>query len=398
VKRSSGAYQENHWRGRVGAVRWSVALDQELEASLQALEDKNLRRNLLSLAGATTVVHLDGRELVSFSSNDYLGLASSTHALHAPSGAGASRLVTGNLRAHEELEADLAAFVGRDAALLFSSGYAANVGTVAALVGAEDVVFSDSLNHASLIDGIRLSRARKHVFRHDDVDHLRSLLVRHRRAGRRALLVVESVYSMDGGRAPLGSYADLAREHDAVFMVDEAHSLGVLGPHGRGAAFDLEPDVLVGTLGKAFGAAGAFVAGSHVLREWLVHRARSFVFSTAVAPPMLETIGRCLRHVREADDLRARVLDNAQLLRSKLVSLGLEVLGDRTPIVPVVLGAASTALSVEHQLFERGFLARAIRPPTVPDDTSRIRLVTTAAHRAEQIDALADAFGELRFT
>ena len=278
-----------------------------------------------------------------------------------------------------------------ESALLFSSGYAANLGVIPALVGEEDLIFSDVLNHASLIDGARLSGARKILFQHNDPVDLARLLEKHRGEGRRALVVQESVYSMEGSRAPIAEIGELATQHDCWWMVDEAHSLGVLGEGGRGLTRGRRPDVLVGTLGKAFGVAGAFVACHAQVREWFVHRARSFVFSTALPPILVDAISEALAEVHVADAAREVVLRHGRRLREGLRGLGCEVLGEGTPIVPWVLGEPEMAVEMEKRLRAVGILARAIRPPTVPAGTSRIRFVPTAAHTDEDVDRLLEA-------
>lgn len=369
-------------------------LDDAIEERLAALEARGLRRSLLELRddGPGRVL-LEGRSYLDFGSNDYLGLAGEpigrgTHA----SGARASRLVTGNLAAHAEAEQALAQHVGRAAATLFTSGYAANVGTIPALVGAGDHIFSDALNHASIIDGCRLSRSSVHIFDHNDLTDLERRLLAAPPSGQR-LIVTEALFSMEGDRAPLPALAELARTHGAWLMVDEAHSLGILGPQGRGlcAAAGVAPDVLLGTLGKSFGAQGAFVAGSAALRELLFHGARSLIFSTGISPLLAAVVARRTERVRAADAERARQAQLCERLAEGLRGRGIEVRGPG-PIVSAVLGDPHAALAAEARLRERGVLARAIRPPTVPEHTSRVRLVPTAAHAVEDVDLVLSAF------
>jgi 8-amino-7-oxononanoate synthase len=371
-------------------------LDDAIEERLAELEAHGLRRTLLSLSsGAPGRAVLDGRSYLDFGSNDYLGLAQlpiDWRGLEGLStGARASRLVTGNLQPHEEAEAELAAHVRRPAALLFTSGYATNVGTIPALVGPGDHIFSDALNHASLIDGCRLSRASVHVFAHNDLADLERRLAQAPTSGSR-LIVSEGVFSMEGDQAPLTELASLARAHGAWLMVDEAHSLGVLGPEGRGvcAAEGVEPEVLVGTLGKAFGAMGAFVAGSERLRELLFHRARSLVFSTGVSPVLAAIVSRRTPQVQAADAERERQRVLCERLAAGLTEHGIEVRGTG-PIVTAVFGDPQAATRGEARLREAGVLARAIRPPTVPEGTSRIRLVPTAAHDEADVDRVLEA-------
>ncbi len=345
---------------------------------------------------------MDGRELLCFSSNNYLGLANHPRLVAAAHeslerdglGAGASRLITGTMEAHLEAEAALAAFVRAEAALLFSTGYAANVGALQALAGPSTVVLSDALNHASLIDGARLARAQVRVYRHLDLDHLEALLRESRAGADRAIIVTDALFSMDGDLAPLRDLRALADTHDAWLFVDEAHALGVLGPEGRGlsAREGIVPDVLVGTLGKSFGAAGAFVAGSARLRDLLLHRARSYVFSTAPLPLVARAAKAAAQLVLEADELRARVLTHAGRLRTELRARGFEVPESEGPIVPVIVGDPAATMNLSAFLYEAGFLAQGIRPPTVPVGTSRIRLVPIATHADAEIDALIAAF------
>ncbi len=371
-------------------------LDEAIEERLAELSARGLRRTLLPLSSAGPgLAVLDGRTYLDFGSNDYLGLA------HAPldwdslrevaTGARASRLVTGNLAPHLAAERKLADFVGAPAALLFTSGYATNVGTIPALVGPGDHVFSDALNHASLIDGCRLSRASVQVFGHNDLRDLERRLEQTPASGAR-LIVTEGVFSMEGDRAPLADLATLARAHGAWLLVDEAHSLGILGPQGRGvcAAAGVQPDVLVGTLGKAFGAQGAFVAGSEKLRQLLFHRARSLVFSTGVSPLLAAVVSRRTPQVEAADEGRATQATLCERLATGLRERGIEVRGSG-PIVTAVFGDPRAATDREARLRDAGIIARAIRPPTVPEGTSRIRLVPTAAHDAAAVDRVLGA-------
>lgn len=348
---------------------------------------------------------IDGRRVVCLCSNNYLGLAHDPAITEAARkaaekegvGAGASRLITGTMGAHLEAEEKLAQFVGAPAALLFSSGYAANVGSIQALVGRDDVLFSDALNHASLIDGARLSRAEVHVYPHRDLSGLRGLLERHRRGKRRALIVSDSVFSMDGVIAPVEGLAALAMEFDAGLMIDEAHALGVLGPDGAGvcASVGVAPDVLIGTLGKSFGVAGAFVAGSQELTALVRNRARSFVYSTAPPPVLARAVVAALHRVREADDSRARLLRHADTLRIELRRLGFDVKSGSTQIVPVLIGANDRTMRLSAELLERGVFVQGIRPPTVAEGTARLRLTPMATHQTEHIERAIAAFAAL---
>lgn len=380
-------------------------LDADLADRLAELDRAGLRRAMRGVErGAGAEVVSGGRTVTDFSSNDYLGLAAdrriaqaAAHALvKAGTGAGAARLISGNHPLHERLEREIAAFKQAPAALLFSSGYAANTGAIPALAGRGDALYSDALNHASLIDGCRLSRAELRVFPHRDVDALDRML--RADAGRfaRRMIVVDGVFSMDGDRFPLDRLAELARTHAAWTYVDDAHGTGVLGPNGRGTAehFGVEDaiDVRMGTLGKAMGTAGAFVAGSERLREWLLNRARSFVFTTGTPPALAAAALEALRIVRDEPWRRERLRANARTLRDGLAALGHAVPGEADGhIVPVRTGDAGATVRVGHALRERGFLVGAVRPPTVPPGGSRLRITVGAAHTAEQIGALLEA-------
>jgi 8-amino-7-oxononanoate synthase len=385
------------------------ALDEVIGRELEALEAAGLRRQMRRWTGAHGPwIQLGGRRLSSFSSNNYLGLAGderialgAARALECSGvGAAASRLIAGNHAEHEGLEAELAAFHGAEAALLFNSGFQANVGTIPALVGPEDLILSDQLNHASLIDGCRLSRARVEIYDHADPAAVAGLLAAHRRDARRALVVTDSVFSMDGDRAPLAALTELCRAHDAWLMVDEAHAVGVLGPGGRGLAAELglAPEVVVGTLGKAFGAFGAYVIGSLRLRDLLLHRARSFVFSTAL-PPALAAAGRTAVSLvggSEGEALRGALHRHIGTFSQGLGRLGLLAAGaGETPIIPLLVGTENAAMEVSNHLLEAGFHVQAIRPPTVPRGTSRLRFALMATHSPEQLEDLLGVLADL---
>jgi 8-amino-7-oxononanoate synthase len=331
---------------------------------------------------------IDGRTL-SFCSNDYLGLAAEQAPPEA-SGAGASRLVTGDRPIHARLEEAAAELVGQPAALVFTSGYAANVGLMSALAGPGDLVVSDTLNHASIIDGARLSRARVEVVPHLDVGAVEAAL--QGRTEGRAFVVTESYFSMDADAPDLAALRQVCDRHGAALLVDEAHALGVLGPEGRGlcAEAGVEADAVVGTFGKAFGAGGAFVAGCPALVAWLWNRARSFVFSTGLSPTVAAAALQGLRLAHAQPERRRRVLAAATLLREGMARLGVQPAGFGH-ILPWVLGEPGRALRMAAALRERGLDVRAIRPPSVPNGTARIRLTVTAAHGSTDIEqALAD--------
>jgi 8-amino-7-oxononanoate synthase len=378
----------------------------QITEALFELEATGLLRRPLRVSGAQgPEIEIDGHRVLCLCSNNYLGLANHPSLIAASEasareegvGAGASRLITGTMNAHREAEVAFADFVRAPAAALFATGYAANLGTVQALVGPGDAVFSDALNHASLIDGCRLSRANVHVYSHRDVDHLESLLREHRPGAGRALIITDSLFSMDGVAAPLRDLAAMARFFDAGLLVDEAHALGVLGPNGRGlaAAAGIEPDVVVGTLGKSFGVAGAFVAASQEIVSLIRNRARSFVYSTAPPPMTARAAIASLAIVREADEARAALLAHADRLRSALRALGFHVPAGDSQILPVLIGDNDRTMQLSAELLARGIFVQGIRPPTVPDGTARLRLTPMATHRPEQIERAIDAFASL---
>ena len=363
-------------------------------AELEVLEAAALKRRLELLESPQGPrVRLEGRELLNFSSNDYLGLANEPALIEAGrralaewgTGAGASRLVVGHFKAHASLERALARFEGAEAALVFSSGYAANVGVLSALVSEGDAVFSDALNHASVIDGCRLSRARVLKYRHRDVEHLRSLL-RETKA-RRRLVVTDTVFSMDGDLAPLKELEGLCVEEGVGLMVDEAHATGVFGSSGAGLceASGVKADVRVGTLSKALGGAGAWVAGSRALVELVLNRARSFVFSTGLPPAMCAVGEAAVSLVAGEPARRERLWRNVEALAA---GLGLEA---SSPIFSIVMGSPEAALEASRGLLRKGLLVKAIRPPTVPEGTSRLRVSVSAAHTVDDIDRLVVA-------
>lgn len=375
------------------------------ERWLAAWEARGLARRPRSLStGAGPVVERDGRRLIHMASNNYLGLATDPRVVAAArralegwgAGAGAAPLVAGHGEWHARLEAELADYKGTEAALVFASGYAANVGVLAALAGPRDTIFADALVHASLVDGARASGARLRFYRHGDPDHLEAMLRRSAGRGRR-LVVTDGVFSMDGDLAPLPALVELAERYDALLVVDDAHGTGVVGPEGRGTVhrFGLagRVPVQVGTLSKALGAQGGFVAGSRRLIRWLWHRARAWVYSTALAPVLAAAALEALRLARAEDWRRQRLRRHGARLRSGLRSLGYRVLGDaEAPMTAVVVGEPEAAAALAARLEEQGVLAPAIRPPTVPAGTSRIRLAPMATHTDDQIEHVLAAF------
>jgi 8-amino-7-oxononanoate synthase len=382
----------------------------EVAERLAELRRSGLYRRLRLIEGSQGPrVLLDGADVLLLCSNNYLGLAdhptvraaAAEAAERYGASAGASRLISGSMSVHRLLEDRLAAFKGSEAALLFGSGYLANVGVVSTFAGRGDVVFSDELNHASIIDGCRLSRAETFIYRHRDTEHLAWGL---REAGERArLIVTDGVFSMDGDVAPLAELVELARRHRCLLAVDEAHGTGALGPGGRGsvaaAGLSGEVDVIIGTLGKALGSYGAYVCGSRQLIELLINLARPFIYSTAPPPPSVGAALAALGLLSERPGLVEQLRRNAATLRQALSAHGLATGGSRTQIVPVPVGDPRRAMALCERTLEAGVFAQAIRPPTVPPGSSRLRLTVMASHRAEELGyaaaAIATAAGEL---
>ncbi len=376
--------------------------------ALAALESRGLRRGLAVRQGAQGArIVLDGRDLVNFGSNDYLALAADARLAQAAAdaagregfGSGASPLVTGFSLAHLELQRELAAFEQTQAALVFASGYAANVGTIAALAGPGDVVLTDRKNHASLLDGCRLSRADVRVYPHGNWRRLEGLLARAA-AYRRRLIVTDGLFSIDGDPAPLGELARLARRYEAMLLVDEAHATGVFGACGRGtceaAGIEHEVHVRVGTLSKALGSVGGFVAGPRELIDWLVSRARSYVFSTAPPAPAAAAARAAVRIVGQDAQRGAELLSRAEALRAELKRQGWNTGCSASQIIPLIVGSPARAMELAARLRQRGLLVPAIRPPTVPEGEACLRISLTLGHSQEMVDHLLQTLGELR--
>ena len=368
----------------------------EIEARLRELEALGLRRRTRLVSGPQgSHVLLDGKPVLLLCSNNYLGLADHPKVREAAAdaatrwgvGAGASPLVSGTMTIHRRLEKHLAEFKGREAALLFGSGYLANAGTIAALARPGDVVFSDELNHASIIDGCRLSRAEIFVYDHCDSEHLAWGIAKAE--GRGALIVTDSVFSMDGDVAPLQDIVELAQRHHLRVVVDEAHGTGALGPNGRGALAEAgledQVDVIVGTLGKALGAYGAFVACDRTMAQFLTNAARTFIFSTALPPPAVAGALAALELLIERPRRVEKLQSNAAALRAELEHQGFDLHGSRTQIVPLVIGDAELTMRICERALSRGVFAQGIRPPTVPVGTSRLRLAVMASHREQEL-------------
>ena len=369
----------------------------QLEEELSGLESASQLRRLETLCG------------INLCSNDYLGLSTDPrlkqaviHALAEGAAAGStgSRLLSGNSDAWEELESDLAHFAGSEAALYFSSGYAANVGLLGSIARPDDFVFSDSANHASIIDGIRLSGARKVIFPHLDLDYLENALREHGSNAAHKFIIVESLFSMDGDCAPISDLVALCERYGAELIVDEAHATGVFGPQGRGlvAAADATERVFatIHPCGKAFAGMGAFVCGSETLKRFLINRARTFIFSTALPPYLAAQMHAALHVVRDAGAQRQRLATHATFLRNRLRDAGFDTSRSDSQIIPVVLGANERALHFARKLAEAGFATRAIRPPTVPEGAARLRLSLTVRLSVEMLARLADELIRIR--
>ncbi len=398
--------------GEVDAVRRRAklhmpALKDELAGALDELEARFLRRRLRTVETACgPLARVDGQDVILLCSNNYLDLANhpalrlaATAALERYGvGAGASRLIAGSLEPVHRLEHTLCRLKKAEAALVFGSGYLANLGAITALAAPGDAIFSDELNHASLIDGCGLSRAAVKVYRHCDADHLRTLLDEAGGA-RRRLIVTDAIFSMDGDRAPLEQIVELARRYDAAVMIDEAHAVGVFGPRGSGLAAELglgeQIEIRVGTLSKALGAYGAYVVGSRALIDFLVNRARSFIYTTGLPPALAAAANAALEVMASEPERIARLWSNAAYLRSELAAAGFDLGRSASPILPVMVGEAGCALALAQGLYERGVFVGAIRPPTVPAGSARLRLTPTAGHDRSQLRRAVDALVEV---
>jgi len=376
-----------------------------IDEELRALDAQDLRRawNLRQGAQGATV-HIDGRTLINFGSNDYLGLAADPRICQAAAsamrqegwGAGASPLVTGRGESLARLEQSLAQFEGAEAAIVFPSGFAANLGAVTALAGRGDAIFADEKNHASLIDGCRLSRADVQIFPHRDCEHLAELLAAAP-GEQRKLIVTDSVFSMDGDLAPLPQLVELAESFEAMLLIDEAHATGVFGHGGRGLAEQLGVEdrvhVRVGTLSKALGSLGGFVCGSRPLIDWLMNRARPYVFSTALPPPVCAAAIAALHAIAEEPRHGRELLRTADRFRGRLNEQGWRTGGTASQIIPLIIGDAAETMRLSAALNRKGMLVPGIRPPSVPAGQSLLRISLSRAHTEEMLESLLAALG-----
>ncbi len=375
-----------------------------INSELQKLQDESLLRSLRTSdtpSGRTIVIN--GKEYLNFSSNNYLGLADHPDVKKAVqdgvtrwgTGAGASRLISGNMDIHIQLEKELAAFKGTEAALVFPTGFAANLGTITALVEKEDTILCDRLNHASIIDACRLSGAKLLVYPHKDIERLADILKKQRKKYRRVLIVTDSLFSMDGDIAPLPEIVALAKKYDAMTMIDEAHATGVMGNDGRGVAehFHLEKDidVIMGTLSKAIGVQGGFVCGSKKLIDYLINKARSFIYSTALTPCLAAGAVKALELIRTRPELREQLWKNTAYTKEELQKKGFNIGETESPIIPIIIGDTKKTLELSEHLYNKGIFVPAIRFPTVGKNEARLRLSVMATHTRTDLDKLLHA-------
>ncbi|MBG9453731.1 8-amino-7-oxononanoate synthase [Lysinibacillus sphaericus] len=375
-------------------------MDHWFQQELQLIEEKGLTRKLRSFSnGNESEVIINGKNFLLFSSNNYLGLATDFRLKKKASegiskygtGAGGSRLTTGNFDIHEQLESEIAVLKKTEAAIVFSSGYLANIGVISSVMKAGDIIFSDAWNHASIIDGCRLSQAKTIVYEHADMVDLEHKLKQSHGDGKK-LIVTDGVFSMDGDIAPLPEIVALAKEYNAYIMIDDAHVTGVLGTDGRGTAdyFGLkdEIDFTVGTLSKAIGAEGGFVATSAIAKNYLLNKARSFIFQTSLSPSAIEAAREGISIIQNEPERRKKLLNNAKYLRLKLEESGFVVNEGETPIITLLIGDSHEAVQFSEKLMDEGVFIPAIRPPTVPKGSSRLRITVMATHTMEQLDTV----------
>jgi 8-amino-7-oxononanoate synthase len=379
-----------------------VNIDQWLCERIEKTKQGGLYRELKTMSPSPQPQMLvSGTQQIVFSSNNYLGLANDSILIEKALktlqefglGSSGSRLTTGNTEWHEKLEERIASFKRMEAALLFSSGYLANMGVLSSLPEKGDVLLSDQLNHASIIDGCRLSKAETVIYKHVDMNNLEKKLKETQTYTRR-FIVTDGVFSMDGTIAPLDQIMKLAKRYDAYVMVDDAHATGVLGESGRGTSelFGVSPDVVIGTLSKAVGVEGGFVTGSRVLIDFLLNHTRTFIFQTSIPPVSCAAAYAALGIIEKSQEKRESLLRKIKIIKSTLEAMGFTVHGENTPIIPVIIGNEETSVKFSKKLQENGIYAPAIRPPTVPKGESRIRLTVTAAHNDAQVEHLLASF------
>jgi len=380
----------------------------DFEQELKKLEAQHLRRQLriVELPADTTIM-IEGRELISMASNNYLGLANHPAVKQAAIeaieqwgvGAGAARLISGTMRPHQQLEDDLAHFKQVEAALTFGTGYTTNLGLIPSLIDQGGLILADRNCHASLIEACQLSKAKFRVFHHNDIEHLEKLL-KNRVGPCPTLVVTEGVFSMDGDLAPLPDLLKLCQTYDVTLLVDDAHGTGVMGENGRGTVehFGLNPeDILqMGTLSKAIGTSGGYVAGTASLKEYLINTSKAFIYSTAPPPAIAVAAAAAIRVIQNEPQRRRRLWGNRNYLYSDLKKLGFELTDTQSPILPIIVKSPETALKMSQALYEAGIYVPAIRPPTVPKNSSRLRLTVSSEHSNDQLEKVIKAFGILK--
>ncbi len=379
-----------------------------LQTEYTELKNTGLYRHLRTVMSAPSgTINLDGREVILLGSNNYLGLSTHPQVIAAAvtateefgTGSSGSRLITGNSKLYTSLETNLAETKGTETALVFSSGYAANTSTIPVLAGENDLILSDELNHASIIDGCRLSRATKRIYRHCDVEHLQNLLTESSDF-RRRLIITDGVFSMDGNIAPLSDIYKVAMNHDAMLLVDDAHGFGVLGKNGSGTithtGLQGEDIIQMGTLSKAIGGLGGYVAGRRTLIDLLINRARGFIFTTGLPPGTLAAADAALKVMRSTPELQQRLLKNAETLKAALIDFGYTLLPSQTQILPVLLGKPQHTTEIAEALLLKGVYAPAIRPPAVPAETSRLRVTVMATHTDIEIQKAINGFADVQ--
>jgi 8-amino-7-oxononanoate synthase len=383
----------------------TLRVDEIADAALTSIREQRRERSLRTVDDSIAPIpRINGHDAQLFCGSNYLDLAHHPEVVEAAArgardwgcASGGSRLINGNLRCHEHLEEELADYLGTEAALVFGPGYMANVGIVPALAEAGDLILSDALSHASLIDGCQLSKASVRVFPHSDVDALQSLLEQERTRFRRVLLAVDGLYSMDGDVAPLTEFVELAERYDLMLLVDDTHATGTIGEDGRGSASrcGVAPrriDMQLGSLAKALGSYGSFVAGTRAMRNLLINTCRSFIFSCALPPPQVEAARAALRVMRREPQRRQRLQHNGGYLRDALQAQHIDTGPSSTHVVPVVVGSNQATMNLCENLLQQGFFTQGIRYPSVPDGTARLRLTVASSHQEKEIDSLVGA-------
>ena len=385
-----------------------VDLDLTLQRQLEDLKRQKLFREMKRIDSMQgPAVSIDGRQVILFSSNNYLGLASHPEVIKAQvqaaeefgAGSCASRLISGNMLLHEKLEERIAGFKSTESAIVFSTGYMANVGTISAIADKGDLVICDKLNHASIIDGVRLSGATLRIYPHKNVERLKEILSKTSTHNKK-LIITDGVFSMDGDIAPLPELIEISKSYGAILMLDDAHATGVLGRRGRGTCeyFGIKEgiDIQMGTFSKALGNLGGFVTGSKTLMEYIRNNARSFIYSTSLPPAILAGALRAIEISEKGNDLREKLWSNVKRLRDGLSGLGLNIMDTKTQIIPVFTGDISSTMKASEILLEKGIFAPGIRPPTVPKNKCRIRLSLMSTHTEEHIDKAIEIFRSLK--